>query len=242
MPKHRKYKRVLLKLSGEALAGHDDYGIQGEVIHQIADEVQRIHEQGIQLGVVIGGGNIFRGLVAAAQGMDRTSSDHMGMLATCINALALQDALEKRKVQTRMQSAIAMAQVAEPYVRRRAIRHLEKGRIVIFAAGTGNPYFTTDTAAALRAMEINAELLLKATNVDGIYDKDPKKFKDAKKLPRITHSQALEQRLKIMDSTAISLCMDNNMPIVIFDIKKKDNIFQITQGHSIGSVVFSPES
>ena len=234
-----KYKRALLKISGEALAGEEGYGINSDVIKQVADEIKAVHDNNIQLGVVIGGGNIFRGVAAAAKGMDRASSDYMGMLATCINALALQDALESNGVQTRVQSAIEMAQIAEPYIRRKAVRHLEKGRVVIFSAGTGNPYFTTDTAAALRGMEINAEVILKATNVDGIYTKDPKKFDDASKVPEISHHEALSQGLKVIDSTAISLCMDNNMPIVIFKMMQKGNILSVLQGDTVGSIIHS---
>jgi uridylate kinase len=234
-----KYKRALLKISGEALAGEEGYGINPEVIKQVAGEIKSVHAQNIQLGVVIGGGNIFRGLAAAAKGMDRTSSDYMGMLATCINALALQDALEAMDVQTRVQSAIEMAQIAEPYIRRKAVRHLEKGRVVIFAAGTGNPYFTTDTAAALRGMEIDAEVILKATNVDGIYDKDPRKNDDAKRFSSIGHHEALSQGLKVIDSTAISLCMDNNMPIVIFKLMQKGNILNVLKGEKVGSIIQS---
>jgi uridylate kinase len=234
-----KYNRALLKISGEALAGEEGYGINSDVIKQVAEEIKSVHDNDIQLGVVIGGGNIFRGVAAAARGMDRASSDYMGMLATCINALALQDALEGIGVQTRVQSAIEMAQIAEPYIRRKAVRHLEKSRIVIFAAGTGNPYFTTDTAAALRGMEINAEVILKATNVDGIYDKDPKQFNDATKLNEITHHEALSQGLKVIDSTAISLCMDNNMPIVIFKLMEKGNILSVLQGDNVGSIIHS---
>ena len=234
-----KYKRALLKLSGEALAGEEGYGINTDVIKQVAEEIKRVHDQNIQMGIVIGGGNIFRGVAAAAQGMDRASSDYMGMLATCVNSLALQDALENLGVQTRVQSAIEMAQIAEPYIRRKAVRHLEKGRIVIFAAGTGNPYFTTDTAAALRGMEINAEVILKATNVDGIYSKDPKKFDDAERVPRITHHEALSKGLKVIDSTAISLCMDNQMPIIIFKMMEKGNILSVLKGDTVGSIIES---
>ena len=232
-----KYKRALLKISGEALAGPEGFGINTDVIGQIARDIEKAYLQNIQLGIVIGGGNIFRGLAASAQGMDRASSDYMGMLATCINALALQDALEKLGVQTRVQSAIEMAQIAEPYIRRRAVRHLEKNRIVIFAAGTGNPYFTTDTAAALRGMEINAEVIIKATNVDGIYDKDPKKFDDAVKIEKMTHREALNKGLKVMDSTAISLCMDNNMPIITFELMQKGNILRVLKGDPVGSLI-----
>lgn len=231
------YKRILLKLSGEALAGSQGTGINTQVLKQIALDVKSIHELGVEIGLVIGGGNIFRGVAASAQGMDRASSDYMGMLATCINALALQDALEKEGVPTRVQSAIEMNEIAEPYIRRRAIRHLEKGRIVIFGAGTGNPYFTTDTAASLRAMEINAEILMKATKVDGIYDKDPAKNKDAKKYDRITYIEVLKQGLQVMDSTAISLCMDNKLPIMTFDLAKPGNILKACLGESIGTVV-----
>lgn len=231
------YKRILLKLSGEALAGPQGTGINTGVIKQIALDIKSAHETGVQLGVVIGGGNIFRGIAASAQGMDRASSDYMGMLATCINSLALQDALEKENVPTRVQSAIEMAEIAEPYIRRRAMRHLEKGRIVIFAAGTGNPYFTTDTAASLRAMEINADILMKATKVDGIYDKDPTKNPDAKKYDKISYIDVLKQGLQVMDSTAISLCMDNKLPIMTFDLAKPGNILKAVHGESIGTIV-----
>ncbi len=231
------YKRILLKLSGEALAGSQGTGINTVVIKQIAQDVKAAHETGVEIGVVIGGGNIFRGIAASAQGMDRASSDYMGMMATCINALALQDALEKEGVPTRVQSAIVMDQIAEPYIRRRAVRHLEKGRIVIFAAGTGNPYFTTDTAASLRAMEINAEVLMKATKVDGIYDKDPNKFSDAKRYDKITYIEVLKQGLQVMDSTAISLCMDNKLPIMTFDLGKTGNILKAVCGEKIGTLV-----
>ncbi len=234
-----KYKRALLKISGEALAGDEGYGINTDVIKQVAEEIKTVHDHNIQLGVVIGGGNIFRGVAAAAKGMDRASSDYMGMLATCINALALQDALESIGVETRVQSAIEMAQIAEPYIRRKSVRHLEKARVVIFAAGTGNPYFTTDTAAALRGMEINAEVILKATNVDGIYNKDPKKHDDATKVREISHHQALSQGLKVIDSTAISLCMDNNMPIVIFKLMQRGNILNVLKGETVGSIIQS---
>lgn len=231
------YKRILLKISGEALAGSQGTGINAAVINQIALDIKSAHDTGVQIGLVIGGGNIFRGIAASAQGMDRANSDYMGMLATCINALALQEALEKAKVPTRVQSAIQMAEIAEPYIRRRAIRHLEKGRIVIFAAGTGNPFFTTDTAASLRAMEINAEVLMKATKVDGIYDKDPTKHTDAKKYDKISYIDVLKQRLEVMDSTAISLCMDNKLPIMTFDLAKTGNILKAVQGENIGTIV-----
>lgn len=231
------YKRILLKLSGEALAGKSGTGINTTVIKQIAEDVAEAYRAGVQIGLVIGGGNIFRGIAASAEGMDRASSDYMGMLATVINALALQDALEKEGIPTRVQSAIAMAEIAEPYIRRKAIRHLEKGRIVIFGAGTGNPYFTTDTAASLRAMEINAQIIMKATKVDGIYDKDPVKFTDAKKFSKISYIDVLNRGLQVMDSTAISLCMDNKLPIMTFDLMKTGNILKAIQGEDIGTIV-----
>jgi uridylate kinase len=231
------YKRVLLKLSGEALAGKQATGINTSVIQQIAEDVAQAHKTGVQIGLVIGGGNIFRGIAASAQGMDRASSDYMGMLATMINSLALQDALEKQNVPTRVQSAIAMAEIAEPYIRRRAMRHLEKGRVVIFGAGTGNPYFTTDTAASLRAMEINAQVLMKATKVDGIYDKDPVKHQDAKKFDKISYIDVLNRGLEVMDSTAISLCMDNKLPILTFDLNQRGNILKAVMGDNIGTLV-----
>ena len=232
-----KYKRILLKLSGEALAGNLGQGINPTVIQQIAQDVAETHKSGVQIGLVIGGGNIFRGVSASAQGMDRASSDYMGMLATVINALALQDALEKEGIPTRVQSAIAMAEIAEPYIRRKAIRHLEKGRIVIFGAGTGNPFFTTDTAASLRAMEINAEVIMKATKVDGIYDKDPAKHSDAVKFDKINYIDVLNRGLQVMDSTAISLCMDHKLPILTFDLMKKGNILKAVSGEKIGTLV-----
>lgn len=235
--KEPKYKKVLLKLSGEALAGQQGTGINTTVIQQIAKDVASVMKLNIQLGIVIGGGNIFRGVAASAQGMDRASSDYMGMLATVINALALQDALEKENVPTRVQTAIEMAEIAEPYIRRRAIRHLEKGRVVIFGAGTGNPYFTTDTAAALRAMEINAEILMKATKVDGIYDKDPMKHKDAVKFDKISYIEVLQRGLAVMDLTAVSLCMDNKLPILSFDLSGTGNILKAIQGDTIGTLV-----
>jgi len=232
-----KYKRILLKLSGEALAGPQGFGINTDIIQQIAKDVHEVHKLGVEIGVVIGGGNIFRGVAASANGMDRASSDYMGMLATCINALALQDALEKQGVQTRVQSAIEMAQISEPYIRRRAVRHLEKGRLVIFAAGTGNPYFTTDTAAALRGMEINAQVLLKATNVEGTYDKDPNKHSDAVRFTTLTHRDALSKGLKVMDSTALSLCMDNKLPIITFKLLEKGNILRVVKGEPVGTLI-----
>lgn len=232
-----KFKRILLKLSGEALAGQQGQGINPQVIKQIAQDVATTHKAGVEIGLVIGGGNIFRGVSASAQGMDRASSDYMGMLATVINALALQDALEKEGIPTRVQSAIAMAEIAEPYIRRKAIRHLEKGRIVIFAAGTGNPFFTTDTAASLRAMEISAEVIMKATKVDGIYDKDPMKNSDAKKYDKISYIDVLNQGLQVMDSTAISLCMDHKLPILTFDLMRTGNILRAVKGEAIGTLV-----
>jgi uridylate kinase len=232
-----KYRRILLKLSGEALAGGQPMGIHAETIGQIADDVKEAYELGVQMGLVIGGGNFVRGVSQAAKGMDRASSDYMGMLATVINSMALQDALEKRGISTRVQSAIGMSAVAEPYIRRRAIRHLEKQRIVIFAAGTGNPYFTTDTAASLRAMEINAEVIMKATNVEGIYDKDPKKHPDAKLYHELNYMDVLKDSLQVMDSTAISLCMDNKLPIITFNLNKPGNIARVVRGEKIGTTV-----
>ncbi|WP_350159185.1 UMP kinase [Bdellovibrio sp. 22V] len=231
------YKRILLKLSGEALAGKQGTGINTATIKQIAQDVAEAYKAGVQMGVVIGGGNIYRGVAASAEGMDRASADYMGMLATCINALALQDALEKEGVPTRVQTAIEMAEIAEPYIRRRAIRHLEKGRIVIFGAGTGNPFFTTDTAASLRAMEINAQVIMKATKVDGIYDKDPAKHTDAKKFDKISYIDVLNRGLQVMDSTAISMCMDNKLPIITFDLTQPGNILKAVQGENIGTLV-----
>ncbi|RYZ80190.1 MAG: UMP kinase [Proteobacteria bacterium] len=231
------YKRILLKLSGEALAGAQGQGINTTIIKQIANDVSEAYKTGVEIGIVIGGGNIYRGVAASAEGMDRASADYMGMLATCINALALQDALEKAQVPTRVQTAIEMAEIAEPYIRRRAIRHLEKGRIVIFGAGTGNPFFTTDTAASLRAMEISAEVIMKATKVDGIYDKDPNKFTDAKKFEKISYIEVLNKGLQVMDSTAISLCMDNKLPIITFDLTKPGNVLRAVLGEKIGTLV-----
>ncbi len=231
------YKRILLKLSGEALAGSQGYGIYPETIQQVALDVAEAHASGVEIGIVIGGGNIFRGIAASAQGMDRASSDYMGMLATCMNALALQDALEKINIHTRVQTALAMAEIAEPYIRRRAMRHLEKKRIVIFAGGTGNPFFTTDTAAALRAMEIGAEVIFKATKVDGIYDKDPMKHTDAIKLDELTYIDVLNKQLEVMDSTAISLCMDNKLPILTFNLKVRGNILRAVRGEKIGTLI-----
>jgi len=232
-----KYKRVLLKLSGEALMGDQGFGIDPQITLRIASEIEDVHNLGVQVAVVIGGGNIFRGIKASAEGFDRVTADHMGMLATVINALAIQDALEKMNVHTRVQSAIEMRQVAEMYIRRRADRHLEKNRVVIFAAGTGNPYFSTDTTAALRAMEIKAEVILKATKVDGIYDADPFKVAHAKMYEEISYMDVLTQGLGVMDSTAISLCKDNDVPIIVFNIRTKGNIRRVIEGDKIGTLV-----
>src|ERR1700750_1503157 len=232
-----KYKRVLLKLSGEALAAGQGFGVDPVRVHEIAAEIKDVHALGAEIAMVVGGGNFFRGVAVQAKNMDRVSADHMGMLATVINALALQDALEKQGVYTRVQSAIEMTQVADPFIRRRAIRHLEKGRVVIFAGGTGNPYFSTDTAASLRAMEIKADAILKATKVDGIYDADPMLVKDAIKFDTITYMEVLRQGLKVMDSTAISLCKDNNLPIIIFNLNQRGNIRKVVIGEKIGSLV-----
>jgi uridylate kinase len=231
------FKRILLKLSGEALAANQGFGVAVEKIHEIAAEIGEVHKLGVQMAIVVGGGNFFRGVAQQAKDMDRVSADHMGMLATVINALALQDALEKQGVYTRVQSAIEMNQVAEPFIRRRAIRHLEKGRVVIFAGGTGNPYFSTDTAASLRAMEIKADAILKATKVDGIYDADPMKVDGARKFNHITYMDVLKLGLKVMDSTAISLCKDNDLPIVVFNMNLHGNIRRVVMGEKIGSMV-----
>ena len=231
------YKRVLLKLSGEALMGERQYGIDPAVTAQIAKDVKDIQQLGVETAIVIGGGNIFRGLAASARGMDRATGDYMGMLATVINALALQDALEQMGVLTRVMSAIEMRAVAEPFIRRRAIRHLEKGRAVIFAAGTGNPYFTTDTAAALRAMEIRANVIMKATKVDGIYSADPMKDPSATRYETISYLEVLEKRLQVMDATAISLCMDNQLPILVFNLRAPGNLRRAVLGEAVGSVV-----
>jgi uridylate kinase len=231
------YKRILLKLSGEALAAGQGFGVDNTRVHEIAAEIADVHRLGIQIGLVVGGGNFFRGVAEHAKDMDRVSADHMGMLATMINALALQDALEKQDVITRVMSAIEMKQVAEPFIRRRAIRHLEKGRVVIFGAGTGNPYFSTDTAASLRAMEIKAEVIMKATKVEGIYDCDPVKDKNAKMFDAITFTDVLKLGLKVMDATAISLCRENNLPILIFNLNSHGNIRRVCLGEKIGSIV-----
>jgi uridylate kinase len=231
------YKRILLKLSGEALMGDSSYGIDPAVATRIAQDIAEIQSLGVQTAIVIGGGNIFRGLAASARGMDRSTGDYMGMLATVINALALQDALEKNGVPTRVLTAIEMRAVAEPFIRRRAVRHLEKGRVVVFAAGTGNPYFTTDTAAALRAMEMKAEVILKATKVDGIYNADPVKHPEATRYESISYLQVLQERLQVMDATAISLCMDNKLPILVFNLKTPGNIRRVVMGEAVGTRV-----
>ena len=232
-----RYQRVLLKLSGEALSGDPEISIEPGVVQSIADQLRRLNGEGLQVAIVVGGGNIFRGLAASARGMDRATGDYIGMLATVMNSLALQDALEKAGVQTRVQSAISMHEVAEPYIRRRAIRHLEKGRVIIFAAGTGNPYFSTDTAATLRALEINAEAILKATKVDGIYDSDPFVNAQAQKFKTLTYKDALNKGIKVMDSTAISLAMDNQLPIIVFSLNKPGNIKKVIQGEEIGTIM-----
>ena len=231
------YRRILLKVSGEALAGRQGYGIDPETIGGIAEEIREVVALDVQVAVVIGGGNIFRGIAASAGGMDRATGDYMGMLATVINALALQDAIEKAGVPTRVLSAIEMRAVAEPYIRRRAIRHLEKGRVVVFAAGTGNPFFTTDTAGALRAVEIGADAIMKATKVDGIYSADPKQDASAQRLDRMTYIDVLSRRLQVMDTTAISLCMNNKLPIVVFDLTRPGNVRRIVMGEPVGSVI-----
>ncbi len=233
----RKYKRILLKISGEALSGNQGYGIHDSVLTHLSKEIKNIHDEGVQIAIVVGGGNIFRGIEGTTLGVDRATGDYMGMLATIINSLALQNALEKAGMDTRVQTAIEMRQIAEPYIRRRAIRHLEKGRIVIFGGGTGNPFFTTDTAAALRAIEIEADILLKATNVDGIYDKDPNEFSDAEKFNELTFSKAYEKNLKIMDLTAFSLCKDNRLPIIVFNLFEEGNLRKIIEGEQVGTIV-----
>ena len=232
-----KYRRILLKLSGEALGGESGVGIRPEAIHDVARQIGEVRELGVEIVIVVGGGNIFRGLTGSERGIERATGDYMGMLATIINALALQDALEKNGVPTRVQSAISMAQVAEPFIRRRAVRHLEKGRVVIFGGGTGNPYFSTDTAAALRANEIGAEVILKATKVDGIYDSDPKKNPKATRFECISYIDALQRQLKVMDSTAFSLCMDNKMPLIVFDLFKPHNLRRVVLGEHVGTLV-----
>jgi uridylate kinase len=231
------YKRVLLKLSGEALMGKHSSGIDPEVVDTVAAEIREVVALGVQLGIVIGGGNIFRGLAASAEGMERTSADYMGMLATVINSLALQSALERAGVPVRVQTAIEMKEVAEPFIQRRAVRHLEKGRVVIFAAGTGNPYFTTDTAATLRAVEIKADIILKATNVDGVYDRDPVRYADAIMYDKISYNEVLTKNLKVMDATAISLCRDNGLPLSVFNLQQTGNIKRVICGENVGTIV-----
>jgi uridylate kinase len=238
-PSEPKYRKVLLKLSGEALQGEKEYGISAEVLETISDEIAEVNKLNIELAIVIGGGNIFRGIAGASKGIDRSTGDYMGMLATVMNALALQDSLEKKGIHTRVQTALNIEQVAEPYIRRRAVRHLEKGRVVIFAAGTGNPFFTTDTAATLRALEIGADLILKATKVDGVYDKDPLEHKDAVKFEELSYMEVLKKELKIMDATAISLCMQGNIPIIVFNLFENGNIKNVIMGKKIGTIVRS---
>jgi uridylate kinase len=232
-----RYQRILLKLSGEALMGDQDFGISSEMIGYVAEQIRSVHRMGVQVAIVVGGGNIFRGIAASSYGMDRTSADHMGMLATVINSLALQDALEKRGIATRTQTAISMHQVAEPYILRRAVRHLEKGRVVLFGAGTGNPYFTTDTAAVLRAQEIHAQVLLKATKVNGLYDADPMRNDKARFIESISYMTVLERQLKVMDMTAISLAMDNDLPLVVFNLKTPGNIARVVGGERVGTLI-----
>lgn len=236
-----KYKRIMLKISGEALAGDERFGVSPGVLSFLADEIREIHELGVQVAVVVGGGNIFRGIAASAEGMDRSSGDYIGMLATVINGLALQDVLERKGIATRVQTAIEMRQLAEPFIRRRAVRHLEKGRIVIFVGGTGNPYFSTDTAAALRAMEVGAEVVFKATRVDGVYTADPLLDPNAKKFDELSYIEVLNRRLKVMDSTAISLCMDNLFPIVVFNLRQPGILRQLVFGEKVGTIVRGSE-
>jgi uridylate kinase len=232
-----KYRRLLLKISGEVLAGDGAFGVDPARVMALAEEVAEVAGRGIEIGLVVGGGNFFRGVAAAAEHMDRVTADHMGMLATVINALALQDALEKKNVPTRVMTAIAIPQVAEPYIRRRAIRHLEKGRIVIFAGGTSNPYFSTDTAATLRGLEIHAEIVAKATSVDGVYDKDPRKWSDAVRFPSISYSEVLSRDLRVMDASAVAMCRDNKLPIVVFNLTVHGNIMRMAMGEPIGTLI-----
>lgn len=237
MSKSPAYKRILLKLSGESLTGDEDFGIEATILNRFAEEVEKAHRAGVQIGIVIGGGNIFRGLSEKAKEMDRVQADYMGMLATIINSLALQDVLEKRGIQTRVMTAIEMPKVAEPFIRRRAIRHMEKSRVVIFAGGTGNPYFTTDTAAVLRAIEIEADVIVKGTRVDGVYDDDPEKVKDAFKFDDISYMEIVKRGLKVMDTTAITLSMDNKLPIIVFNFNREDNLKRLVLGESVGTKV-----
>ena len=235
-----RYGRILLKLSGEALLGSKQYGVDPAVCSFIAGQVAAVRSRGVEVGIVVGGGNIFRGMSAAAQGMDRATGDYIGMLATVMNGLALQDAIERADIPTRVMSAIAMNEIAEPYIRRRAVRHLEKGRVVIFVAGTGNPYFTTDTAAALRAVEIGAEVLLKATKVDGVYDADPMTVPGARRYDRLEYADLLRDQLKVLDGAAVSLCMENDLPIIVFDLNGTDNIARAAQGQQVGTLISGP--
>ncbi len=235
------FDRILIKLSGEALQGSGDYGIDPDTLEHVAKEIVEIHSIGVEVAIVIGGGNIFRGIAGSTAGMDRATADYMGMLATIINTLALQDAIESLGVPTRAQTALEIKEVAEPYIRRRAMRHLEKDRVVIFGAGTGNPYFTTDTAAALRAMEIHAEVILKGTKVDGVYDVDPESFDEAEMYERLTYIDVLSKNLEVMDSTAISLCMDNDLPIIVFNLQKRSNMKGVVEGDEIGTLIASPD-
>jgi uridylate kinase len=234
-----RYRRILLKLSGEALLGEQPYGVDPAIVAFVAEQVRSVRELGVEVGIVVGGGNIFRGMAGAATGMDRATADYIGMLATAMNGLALQDALERAGVPTRVMTAIDMNEVAEPYIRRRAQRHMEKGRVVVFVAGTGNPYFTTDTAAALRAVEIGAEVVLKATKVDGVYDKDPAKHTDAKRFSAISYTKVLVDGLKVLDAAAVSLCMENDLPIVVFDLDAPENILRAVRGEDVGTMISS---
>jgi uridylate kinase len=235
-----RYRRILLKLSGEALLGDRSYGVDPAFCASVARQIAQVQSRGVEVGIVVGGGNIFRGLAASARGMDRATGDYIGMLATVMNGLALQDAIERAGVPTRVMSAIAMNEIAEPYIRRRAVRHLEKGRVVIFVAGTGNPYFTTDTAAALRAVEIGAEVLLKATKVDGVYDADPMTVPDAHRYDRLEYADLLRDQLKVLDGAAVALCMENDLPIVVFDLNRPDNIARVTEGEQVGTLIAGP--
>ncbi|MBC8438835.1 MAG: UMP kinase [Deltaproteobacteria bacterium] len=239
MSKKPEFERILIKLSGEALMGNQGFGIEPEMIHYVAAEIEKVYRLNVQISIVVGGGNIFRGIAGSSAGMDRTSADNMGMLATVINSLAICDALEKRDVQTRVQSAIRMDKIAEPFIRRKAIRHLEKGRVVIFAAGTGNPYFTTDTAAVLRAHETRAQILLKATQVDGVYDKDPVVHDDAVMFDELSYMKVIEKQLHVMDMTAISLAMEHDLPLQVFDLHKEDNIYKAVLGQDIGTRIYN---
>jgi uridylate kinase len=236
-----KYKRILLKLSGESLMGNKGFGIDNKVLEFFADEIKKVHDIGVQFGLVIGGGNIYRGLSAGDQGIDRVTGDQMGMLATVINSLALQNAIEKRGIYSRLMSSIKMEEIAEPYIRRRALRHLEKGRVVIFGAGTGHPYFSTDTAASLRAVEINADVIIKGTRVDGVYDSDPEKNPNAFKFDNITYMDILKKNLRVMDMTAVSLCRENNLPMIVFNMDVQDNLLRLVKGENVGTVIYDKE-